>query len=145
VVEARQVGVSWNQFEREVSAYGDETGIPTEARPFVQSLQEKLISTSRNTDERFPQSESVRIENEEPMLSPLGARHEPEDLSVAETWIKERMRHVDIIDALVDTEHCPALDSSVTIENTRDNSENLSNTTHPPNGRLTQGVISHLL
>jgi hypothetical protein len=54
------------------------------------------------------------------MLSPLGARHEPENLNVAETWIKERMRHVDTIDALIDTEHWPALDSSVTIENKRD-------------------------
>ena len=64
-----------------------------------------LISTSRNTDERFPQNESVRIENGEPILSPLGAKYEPEDLKLVETWIKERMEHVEIIDALVDTEH----------------------------------------
>ena len=101
----RQQLVPWDRFEREVSAYGEQTGIPTEARPFVRSLQEKLISTSRNTDERFPQNESVRIENGEPILSPLGAKHEPEDLKLVETWIKERMGHVDIIDALVDTEH----------------------------------------
>jgi hypothetical protein len=37
----------------------NQTGIPTEARPFVPSLQEKLISTSRNTDQRFPQNESA--------------------------------------------------------------------------------------
>ena len=82
--------VAWDQFEREVSAYGDQTGIPTEARPFVQSLQEKLIATSRNTDERFPQNESVRIENGETILSPLGARHEPEDLKLVETSIKDQ-------------------------------------------------------
>jgi hypothetical protein len=64
----RQQLVAWDQLEREVSAYGDQTGIPTEARPFVQSLQEKLIATSRNTDERFPQNESVRIETGEPIL-----------------------------------------------------------------------------
>ena len=73
----------------------------TEARPFVQSLQEKLIATSRNTDERFPQNECVRIENGEPILSPLGARHEPEDLKLVETWIQERMGRVDIIDARI--------------------------------------------
>jgi hypothetical protein len=67
----RQQLVAWYQFEREVSAYGDQTGIPTEARQFVQSLQEKLIATSRNTDERFSQNESVRIENGEPISSPL--------------------------------------------------------------------------
>ena len=37
----------------------NQTGIPTEAKPFVPSLQEKLISTSRNTDQRFPQNESA--------------------------------------------------------------------------------------
>ena len=97
--------IPWDQFEREVSVYGDQTGIPTQAKRFVQSLQEMLISTSRNTDERFPQNESVRIENGEPILSPLGAKYEPEDLKLVETWIKERMEHVEIIDALVDTEH----------------------------------------
>jgi hypothetical protein len=101
----RQQLIPWDQFKREVSAYGEQTGIPTEAKQFVQSLQEKLISTSRNTDERFPQNESVRIENGEPILSPLCAKHEPEDLKVVETWIKERMGQVDIVDALVDTEH----------------------------------------
>ena len=101
----RQQLIPWDQFEREVSVYGDQTGIPTEAKRFVQSLQEMLISTSRNTDERFPQNESVRIENGEPILSPLGAKYEPEDLKLVETWIKERMEHVEIIDALVDTEH----------------------------------------
>jgi len=38
-------------------------------------------------------------------LSPLCAKHEPEDLKLVETWMKERMGHVDIVDALVDTEH----------------------------------------
>ncbi len=101
----RQQLIPWDQFKREISAYGEQTGIPTEAKQFVQSLQEKLISTSRNTDERFPQNESIRIENGEPILSPLCAKHEPEDLKVVETWIKERMGQVDIVDALVDTEH----------------------------------------
>ena len=101
----RQQLIPWDQFEREVSVYGEQTGIPTEAKQFVQSLQEKLISTSRNTDERFPQNESVRIEDGEPILSPLCAKHEPEDLKLVETWMKERMGHVDIVDALVDTEH----------------------------------------
>ena len=101
----RQQLIPWDQFEREVSVYGEQTGIPTEAKQFVESLQEKLISTGRNTDERFPQNESVRIENGEPILSPLCAKHEPEDLKLVETWIKERMGHVDIVDALVDTEH----------------------------------------
>jgi len=75
----RQQLIPWDQFKREVSAYGEQTGIPTEAKQFIKSLQEKLISTSRNTDERFPQNESVRIENGEPILSPLCAKHEPGD------------------------------------------------------------------
>src|ERR1700756_1863850 len=40
----RQQLIPWDQFKREVSAYGEQTGIPTEAKQFVQSLQEKLIS-----------------------------------------------------------------------------------------------------
>ena len=38
----RQQLIPWDQFKREISAYGEQTGIPTEAKQFVQSLQEKL-------------------------------------------------------------------------------------------------------
>jgi hypothetical protein len=56
------------------------------AFPFRQLLGSGLSYNfsriSRYTDERFPQNESVRIENGEPILSPLCAKHEPEDLKL---------------------------------------------------------------
>ena len=52
----------------------NQTGIPTEARPFVPSLQEKLISTSRNTDRRFPQNESAVYRGKLPCSSSSGIK-----------------------------------------------------------------------
>jgi hypothetical protein len=43
----RQQLIPWDQFEREVSAYGDQTGIPTEARPFVRESSIRFIFNLR--------------------------------------------------------------------------------------------------
>ena len=97
--------IPWTQFTKEVERYGEGTGIPTKAVEFVQSLRERLENSARQTDAQMPSNEYVRIEHGEPTLSPTRGRHEPENLKAVEGWVKERMRHIDIVDALVDSEH----------------------------------------
>lgn len=95
----------WPQFEEEVERYGEQTGIPVSPEEFVNALRQRLEQTARQTDTQMPSNEYMRIENGEPTLSPTRGRREPENLKAVEAWVKERMRHVDIVDALVDTEH----------------------------------------
>ena len=47
----------------------------------------------------------LRIENGEPVLKRLQRKPEPEGLSRLEQQLVEHMTHVDIVDALSDTEH----------------------------------------
>ena len=56
-------------------------------------------------DDNFPANEYLRIENGEPVLKRLQRKPGPEGLSRLEQQLVKRMTHVDIVDALSDTEH----------------------------------------
>jgi len=79
--------------------------IPVRPQDFVARLRADLDKTARAADESFPDNRYLRIENGEPLLSPVRADPDPAGLSRMEQLLKERMEPVEILDALVDTEH----------------------------------------
>ncbi len=85
----RQQLVSWEEYEREVASYG----------------WQQPDTAARKTDQGFPQNEYLRIENDEPALSPVRGKSDPKGLRVFESRLKERLEPIEILDALVDTEH----------------------------------------
>jgi hypothetical protein len=101
----RQQLVSWEQYEREVASYGERTGISVDGKKFVANLRQQLDTAARKTDQGFPQNESLRIENDELVLSPVRGKSDPEGLKAFESRLKERLEPLEILDALVDTEH----------------------------------------
>lgn len=101
----RQQLISWEEYEREVGAYGEQTGLATTGPLFVAQLRSDLEKTARDTDEGLPQNKHVRIENGAPILSPVRAHPEPEGFARFEELIKDRLPPVEILDALVETEH----------------------------------------
>jgi TnpA family transposase len=101
----RQQLVPWDIYEQEVAGYGERTGIPVTGKEFVEDLRRQLEAVARKTDQEFPQNEYLRIENSEPVLSPMRGRADPEGLKAFESRLKERMEQIEILDALVDTEH----------------------------------------
>lgn len=97
--------VSWQEYERSVDGYGEQVGLAVEPSVFVARLRDHLESTARETDAGFPDNESVRIENGEPVLTRLTKRKEPEKVKTLEQLIAERIEPVNILDVLADTEH----------------------------------------
>jgi hypothetical protein len=97
--------VSWEIYQREVTTYGERMNIPVDSRDFVARLRTELDEAARTADEKFPENRYLRIENGEPVLSPVRADPNPPGLAHMEQLMKERMEPVEIMDALVDTEH----------------------------------------
>jgi TnpA family transposase len=97
--------VSWPEYHRQVGTYGNQTGIAVEPKAFVKQLRSELEKVARATDDAFPQNRHVRIENGEPIVTPVSAKPVPEGFSRFEQLLKERLAHVEILDALADTEH----------------------------------------
>ncbi|MDQ2843511.1 MAG: Tn3 family transposase [Acidobacteriota bacterium] len=97
--------VPWDTYHREVITYGERMNIPVRPQDFVARLRADLDKTARAADESFPDNRYLRVENGEPVLSPVRADPDPAGLSRMEQLLKERMEPVEILDALVDTEH----------------------------------------
>jgi TnpA family transposase len=97
--------ISVEDYQREVVAYGEQMDIPIEGKALVARLSAELQKTARATDSGIPTNPHIRIENGEPILSPVRAYTAPEGLARFEQLLKERMAQVEILDALVDTEH----------------------------------------
>ena len=62
------------------------------------------MAAAHKTDQGFPQNEYLRIENGEPVLSPVRGKADPEGLKAFESRLKERWETIEIRDGLVDTE-----------------------------------------
>jgi hypothetical protein len=97
--------VSKDEFERGVALYGEQAGIPVEGPLFIARLRGQLEAAAKRANDNFPANEYLRIENGEPVLKRLQRKPEPEGLSRLEQQLVEHMTHVDIVDALSDTEH----------------------------------------
>lgn len=97
--------VPWETYHREVNTYGERMNIPVRPEDFTARLRADLDTAARAADEGFPENRHLRIENGEPVLSPVRADPDPIGLSRMEQLMRERMEPVEILDALVDTEH----------------------------------------
>jgi len=97
--------LSLPDYQREVVTYGEQMDIPIEGKALVARVLAELQETARATDQGIPTNRHIRIENGEPILSPVRAHPSPEGLAHFEQSLKERMAPVEVLDALVDTEH----------------------------------------
>ena len=97
--------ISWEEYERVITDYGQQVDLPVESGAFVAHMKENLSRIATEVDARFPDNECLRVEDGEPVLRRLVKRQEPEDFKALEQLIRERIEHVDILDVLVDTEN----------------------------------------
>ena len=100
----RQQLVAWDVYEQAIASYGERAGIAVTGKEFVEDLRRQLEAAARKTDQEFPQNEYLRIENDEPVLSPVRGKPDPEGLKAFESRLKERLEQIEILDGLVDTE-----------------------------------------
>ncbi|MEI2769929.1 MAG: Tn3 family transposase [Candidatus Competibacter sp.] len=102
----RQQLVSWEDYAREMTAYGEQAGVPTEGKTFVARLQTELETAAHHADARFPTNEDLRIEKGVPILKRLRAKPDNhDDAKRLERLLDEQIEPINIIDALIDTEY----------------------------------------
>lgn len=97
--------VSWEDFHRQIAAFGEQAGVPTDGAAFVARLKADLEAAARQADDGFPDNEYLTIENGTPVLKRLRAKPEVEGLEVVQRLLRERLTPVGILDALADTEN----------------------------------------
>jgi TnpA family transposase len=96
--------ISWEEFKRDLALYGEQSGIQTEPKLFVATLQQQLQTAAEKADEGFPSNEYLSIEKGEPVLKRLAATPTPSGLQSFEESLKQYMKHNDVLNVLWRTE-----------------------------------------
>jgi TnpA family transposase len=97
--------LSWEEFERERVTYGEQVGLPMDGKAFVNQMREKLTDAADEADKSFPDNESVRLVNGEPVIAKLDRRAMPAGLVQLDQLMAERMPPINIVEILADTDH----------------------------------------
>ena len=97
--------ISWEEYNRDVVAYGEMVGVPVEADAFVAQMKARLTKAARETDRTFPDNAYLRIENGEPILRRPEKASVLPGLRALELEIAERLEPIHLLDVLRDTEH----------------------------------------
>lgn len=96
--------ISWPEYEQAVATYCKQAGIDVDAGRAINKLLLQLSALAKTVDREFPDNESLRIENGEPILSRADTKQASPQLSKLLSLIEERVEHISILDVLADTE-----------------------------------------
>lgn len=97
--------LSWEEYHRDVGAYGEMVGLPIEGAAFVAHRKARLTEAARATDRAFPDNADLRIQNGEPILRRPEKAAPLSRLRAFEQLIAQRLEPTNLLDVLRDTEH----------------------------------------
>ena len=97
--------ISWEEYHRDIAAYGEMVGLPTEGAAFVAHMQARLAEVAKKTDQAFPDNTDLRIEKGEPILRRPTKATTPAGLRNFEQLVADRLEPTHLLDVLRDTEH----------------------------------------
>jgi Tn3 transposase DDE domain len=100
----RQQQISWDEYYRTVGDYGQLVDLPVEGKAFVAHLKQWLEEVTTRIDRSFPKNQSVRLEDGKPILKKTKKTVDLKKLTVIESLIKERLKSVNLLDILTDTQ-----------------------------------------
>lgn len=89
-------------FARELEAYGEVSGLPTEPNTFVGGLREALTVLANSVDQRFPENVHAEVVDGRLVLKRLQRPEVSQAIATLDELITERLAATSIVDVLVD-------------------------------------------
>ncbi|MEM9510212.1 MAG: Tn3 family transposase, partial [Cyanobacteria bacterium P01_E01_bin.35] len=96
--------ISWAEYEANIDEFGRLVELPIEPKAFVAHIKNWLLDITQETDQSFPHNQSVRLEHGRPVLKRPKKKVDPKKLATIESLIEERIKPVNLLDILTDTE-----------------------------------------
>ena len=96
--------ISWSEYEANIDEFGRLVDLPTEPKAFVAHVKNWLLDITQKTDQSFPNNQSVRLEQGRPVLKRPKKKVDSKKLATIESLIEERIKPVNLLDILIDTE-----------------------------------------
>lgn len=103
--DTRKQLVSREEYDAEIGSFAGQKGYPSNPEKFISHLSSWLKDTIILIDKSFPENESVKIINGEPVIRKVKKKPEPSGFVVIEKLISERMPDLNILDVISDTEY----------------------------------------
>ena len=96
--------ISWAEYEANIDDFGRLVELPVEAKAFVAHVKNWLLDITHKTDRSFPNNQSVRLEQGRPVITRPKKKVDSKKLAQIESLIDERIKPVNLLDILTDTE-----------------------------------------
>ena len=96
--------ISWAEYEANIDDFGKLVDLPVEPKAFVAHVKNWLLEITKKTDQSFPNNQSVRLEQGRPIITRPKKKVDSRKLAQIESLIAERIKPVNLLDILTDTE-----------------------------------------
>ncbi len=96
--------ISWTEYEANIDDFGKLLNLPIEPKTFVAHVKNWLLDITQKTDRSFPNNQSVRLEQGRPVLKRPKKKVDSKKLAQIESLIEDRIKPVNLLDILTDTE-----------------------------------------
>lgn len=96
--------ISWAEYEANIDEFGKLVELPVEPKAFVAHVKGWLLDITQTTDGSFPDNQSVRLEQGRPVLKRPKKKVDSKKLAQIESLIADRIKPVNLLDILTDTE-----------------------------------------
>ncbi len=96
--------VSWEQYDREVHAYGEMMGLPVDPDLFVADLKEQMRDLAKQVDRRFPENGYVDLDQSGVVIRRPERPKPPDGIETVDNAITAEMTEASILDILTETE-----------------------------------------
>ena len=97
--------ISWEEYHRDITAYGEMVGLPIKGATFVAHMKAQLTVVAQETDRAFPDNSNLHIVNGEPVLHRPAKAAKLSGLRGFEQLIADRLEPTNLLDVLRDTEY----------------------------------------
>ncbi|NBD32637.1 MAG: Tn3 family transposase, partial [Cyanobacteria bacterium] len=96
--------ITWEEYEARIEDFGQLVNLPVEPKSFVNYVQRWLLEITQKTDRSFPDNQFIRLEQGKPVIRRPPKKVDSQKLAQIESLIAERIKPVNLLDILVDTE-----------------------------------------
>jgi hypothetical protein len=96
--------ISLDEYNRMVGEYGQLVGLPVEGKAFVAHVKQWLEEVTTRVDLSFPKNESLQWCDDKLVIKKTKKTIDSQKLILIESLIRERLKEVNLLDILTDTE-----------------------------------------
>ncbi len=96
--------ISWAEYEANIDDFGKLVDLPVGPKAFVAHVKNWLLEITQKTDQSFPNNQSFRLEQGRPVITRPKKKVDSQKLAHIESLIASRIKPVNLLDILTDTE-----------------------------------------